>query len=204
MVNEFGAKSWRIIAQALTRKTGKHRNQFQCRARWLEYLTPLVKNSKWSNDEVSQFFDLHLQYGNKWSRILQFFKHKTTNSLRNLYYGTLRRNLRRFNKIKGPDERISGDFSRLMKIPEIRKILTARKEFSMKKVWMHKKLSNETLTIMRNDSEEHDYMHLEIQEIRLNKDERTIEHIIEEFNEKINAEANSESTWDSVLWMEDY
>jgi hypothetical protein len=70
--------------------------------------------------------------------------------LRNLFYGTLRRNLRRFNKTRKDDEKISGDFLELMKIREIREILTVAKDFPMKSVWRNKKLSRKTLEMLEN------------------------------------------------------
>lgn len=109
LVAQFGFNDWTQIAQKLkdtyniTKRTGK-----QCRERWYNHLNPSVNKKPWTNDEEEQLFELHKVHGNRWKDISRLFTgrylyylFRTDNDIKNHFYSTLRRSLRRLNKILG-------------------------------------------------------------------------------------------------------
>ena len=69
--------------------------------RWTNHLNPNIKKDKWSKEEINQLISLHMIYGNRWSIISKYFMGRTDNSIKNHFYSTLRRSLRRINKLLG-------------------------------------------------------------------------------------------------------
>ncbi len=59
-----GARNWTRIAECIPGRSGK-----SCRLRWLNQLSPAVKNGPFSTDEDAIILWAHLQYGNKWASI---------------------------------------------------------------------------------------------------------------------------------------
>lgn len=46
-------------------------------------------------------FEHHSIHGNKWKSIAQFFKGRTDNDIKNKFYSTMRKRLRKINKLLG-------------------------------------------------------------------------------------------------------
>ena len=114
---------WKKISKRLSKILKKHKTPKQCRDRWLNYVNPSLKNEKLSEDELQKLFALQKKLGNKWSKISKEFPEKSENLLKNSFYSTIRRNIRRFNKNKADSEKIRGSIDLLLSIPEIRIIL---------------------------------------------------------------------------------
>jgi hypothetical protein len=125
-----------------------NRNAKQCRERWLNHLDPEKRSKRWSINDILKLFEVQKLYGNSWSKIARVLAGKPENAIKNFYYATLRRNLRRFNKTRASDEKLNQHLDDLMKIPELRKILTVRKNVHIDKVWAGKKMSDETLGLL--------------------------------------------------------
>ncbi|OMJ82149.1 hypothetical protein SteCoe_17224 [Stentor coeruleus] len=130
IVKRYNAKNWKTIAQEISQKISKVRTEKQCRERWNNYLKLNTRHCEWTDTEISLFFELQSTIGNKWSKISAFFPNKSKNSIKNFYYSTIRRNIRRFNNGKIDEEQIKGPIDDIMKIPEIREILSSQKSFT--------------------------------------------------------------------------
>lgn len=140
-------KQWKVVSKELSWIIKKERTDKQCRERWKNYLeiTPIQTN--WTKQEKKVLFKAQSEYGNKWSIISNLLSGKSKNMIKNFYYSTIRRNLRRFNYGKPNNMKIHGSVDKLMKIPEIHKILTCSKDCSRKKL-SSKALSNNTLELL--------------------------------------------------------
>ena len=87
-VRQYGAKDWPKISTLVvgrnsvrlllpkipkTKHHGDERfithTQKQCRDRWSNHLDPRVKTDPWTSEEDDKIRDLHLQFGNHWSKI---------------------------------------------------------------------------------------------------------------------------------------
>jgi len=103
LVSKYGTKKWSLVAEMLDvvykikGRTGK-----QCRERWHNHLDPVVQKEPLSAEEERQIFEGHKKHGNKWADIAKELKGRTDNVVKNYFYATLRRQLRKISKyIKG-------------------------------------------------------------------------------------------------------
>ena len=88
-----------------------------------------------SDDDVKKLFLLQHRFDNKWSKISKEFLGKSQNLLKNTFFSTIRRNIRKFNRNKQEFERISGPIHELLLIPEIRTILETEKSPSKQEIF---------------------------------------------------------------------
>eukprot|EP00347_Sterkiella_histriomuscorum_P022152 403331496 len=124
LVDKFGTKRWTYIAQKLRDdfkiqgRTGK-----QCRERytkifikltyllcqstlkqplhvyrWHNHLDPEIKKDPITPEEERVIFESHRKYGNKWADIAKLLPGRSDNSIKNYFYSTLRKHIRRINK----------------------------------------------------------------------------------------------------------
>lgn len=80
LVKEFGTGSWKKIAQLM-----KTRSTRQCRERYLNYLSPELKNGPWSSQEDQYLLKLVKEMGPCWSKITKFFPTRSDVNVKNRY-----------------------------------------------------------------------------------------------------------------------
>ena len=74
--------------------------------RWHNHLDPNVKKSALTDEEERMIFEGYQQHGNKWAEIAKDLVGRTDNSIKNFFYATLRRQLRKISKrIRGKTKR---------------------------------------------------------------------------------------------------
>lgn len=124
LVEEFGLKKWSLIAQQLAERYKiKHRSGKQCRERWHNHLDSSIDKKPWTQEEDNLIFELHKQYGKSWSKIAENIPGRTDNSVKNRFYSTLRRNLRKYNKSRPHAQRLIGSVRTILRNPNIPDIL---------------------------------------------------------------------------------
>lgn len=109
LVKKYGCKKWTLISEKMKEKLrDEGRSGKQCRERWYNHLSPKINKEPWTRQEIRKVFELHQEYGNKWTEIARFLKgryiyklFRTDNSVKNQYYSTIRKALRRICKILG-------------------------------------------------------------------------------------------------------
>ncbi|OMJ86325.1 hypothetical protein SteCoe_12173 [Stentor coeruleus] len=124
LVEEFGLKKWSLIAQQLSERYKiKNRSGKQCRERWHNHLDSSIDKKPWTQEEDNLIFELHKQYGKSWSKIAENIPGRTDNSVKNRFYSTLRRNLRKYNKSRPHSQRLIGSVRTILRNPNIPDIL---------------------------------------------------------------------------------
>lgn len=63
-------------------------------------MDPEINKNSWTETEKSFIFHLHKIYSNHWSKISKYLPGRSDNAVKNFFYSTLRKNLRR-DKTKG-------------------------------------------------------------------------------------------------------
>ena len=64
-------------------------------------MDPQINKQDWTIEEERIIFQAHKKYGNKWADISKYLEGRTDNSVKNHFYSTLRKSLRRINKFLG-------------------------------------------------------------------------------------------------------
>ena len=121
------SESWSEVSTLLEQSIGIKRSAKQCRDRYFNYLTNQNVDSAWRDSEIDQLFECFLKHGTKWSLISKEIQSKNESQIKNLFYATIRRNIRKFNKGKLKNEKIILKSLSILENTEIREILTAKK-----------------------------------------------------------------------------
>jgi Myb-like DNA-binding domain len=94
---------WCKVAKIMKYKYGiQNRSGKQCRERWHNHLDPETRKREWTHDEEMIIFNYQQQYGNQWSEIAKFLIGRSDNTIKNHFYATIRRKLRKYNKNNPP------------------------------------------------------------------------------------------------------
>ena len=69
--------------------------------RWHNQLNPHIQKSPWTQAQESTLFQAHAEIGNRWKDIAERLPGRTDNAVKNHFYSTVRRALRRLDKHYG-------------------------------------------------------------------------------------------------------
>lgn len=78
LVETHGDHNWKLVASNLPGRTTR-----QCRERWRNYLSPLVKSITWTPEQDQRLEQLTELYARHWSNIAKLFPFQTNTSVKN-------------------------------------------------------------------------------------------------------------------------
>lgn len=116
IVEQMGNRNWLQIAEHMPGRTGR-----QCRDRYQNYLLPGFFGGQWSNQEDELLISKYLEIGSRWSKMVQFFKNRNANSLKNRWNYYISKHLDEYlNRPKRIDKPIIPNQESIFKIETIK------------------------------------------------------------------------------------
>ncbi|EOA31330.1 hypothetical protein CARUB_v10014503mg [Capsella rubella] len=88
-IEENGLDNWGLLAK----RAGLQRCGKSCRLRWLNYLRPGIKRSKFSPQEEQEIIKFHALLGNRWSVIAKQIPNRTDHDIKNHWNSCLKKRL---------------------------------------------------------------------------------------------------------------
>ena len=99
LVQEFGEKRWSFVAEKLNKKVvranGSTRTGKQCRTRWFNHLSNMIKKGPLTAEEGETIRRGQELHGNKWALIAAMLPGRTDNQIKNHWHSMQRRNSRK-------------------------------------------------------------------------------------------------------------
>ena len=86
---KYNQKAWKKVAQFVPGRTPK-----QCRDRWVNYLKPSLKFDPWTDEEDQLLVSLVNTYGTHWTKMIESFPNRSTNSLKNRWYWLIKNDVK--------------------------------------------------------------------------------------------------------------
>eukprot|EP00934_Nitzschia_sp_Nitz4_P001140 Nitzschia sp. Nitz4//scaffold182_size44100//12721//14151//NITZ4_007249-RA/size44100-augustus-gene-0.21-mRNA-1//-1//CDS//3329539550//1140//frame0 len=124
---------WSVVAKKVPGRTGK-----QCRERYLNHLTPSLRQGGWTLQEDALIFRMHATEGSKWSMIVKFLRGRSDNGIKNRFHHLNRRLEREVQGVPVPPD-LQPTFLRL----KGKMTLHSTPPWMLKYVVLRSKVSNE-------------------------------------------------------------
>jgi hypothetical protein len=87
LIEKFG-RNWSLISKHMPSRNGK-----QIRDRYLNSLAPEVLKQKFTPEEDQQILDFYNKFGSSWSHIAKMMPGRTSDTIKNRFYSTLRKHI---------------------------------------------------------------------------------------------------------------
>ena len=120
---------WNHVARELQRTLqNQHGRQVirtpkQCKDRWKNRLDPTINSDEWTTAELQVLFDAQRVYGNKWVTISTMLPGRTEIDIKNQFYSTARRNLRKLQRECPTDSQLQAPIKVLLKHPDYSRMI---------------------------------------------------------------------------------
>lgn len=93
IIERIGTNDWELVSKEMKKRTAR-----QCRERWINYLSPELRNDPWTEEEDKLLDELYAELGSRWHKIAEYFPTRSGNCVRNRFKLRQRRALRQKKK----------------------------------------------------------------------------------------------------------
>lgn len=98
-----------------------NRSSKQCRDRWNNHLDPNTRKCNWTRQEDETIFNFQHYHGNRWSELAKLLSGRSDNTIKNHFYATVRRKIRKYNRIY--DNKITKQLNEVINDAQLMRIL---------------------------------------------------------------------------------